>query len=172
VGVVGDLPPDASPIQRGTEGRWKGRAFTVVGRIIYEHGRGSWNEWHLRFDDGESGWLSDAQLEYAVSTLGTLDSPMVSEEEAQVGRHVGHGDDRLTVTSVTRARYRGVEGELPFEYWDKSEVTFVDLRGATGRFATIDHSESPPLHFVGEQVSFADLGLRNLRAFDGWPLPA
>src|SRR5688572_28104279 len=25
VGVVGDLPPDASPIQRGAEGKWAGR---------------------------------------------------------------------------------------------------------------------------------------------------
>ena len=25
---------------------------------------GAWNEWHLRFDDDTSGWLSDAQAEY------------------------------------------------------------------------------------------------------------
>ncbi len=172
VGVVGDLPPDASPIQRGTEGRWKGRAFTVVGRIIYEHDRGTWNEWHLRFADDQSGWLSDAQLEYAVSRLATLGGVAVDEAEAQVGRYIRHDGVKLVFTAVTRAQYRGVEGELPFEYWDKGEVTFADLASADGGFATIDYSETPPLLFVGERVGFAELDLRNVRAFDGWPLPA
>ena len=173
VGVVGDLPPDASPIQRGTEGRWRGRAFTVVGRIIYEHDRGAWNEWHLRFADAdESGWLSDAQLEYAVSRLAAFQGLPLEATRAKVGQTIRHDDELLTVTTTTRARYRGVEGELPFEYWDKRDVLFVDLRSATGAFATVDYSESPPLLFVGEFVRFADLGLRNLRAFEGWPTPA
>ena len=173
VGVVGDLPPDSSPIQRGVEGRWKGRAFTVVGRIIYEHERGTWNEWHLRFANAdEGGWLSDAQLEYAISRLSVFDGLPLEETRARVGQTMGHGGERFTVTTLTRAHYRGVEGELPFEYWDKRDVLFADLRSPTGAFATVDYSESPPLLFVGEFVRFADLDLRNLRAFEGWPTPA
>ena len=61
-----DLPPDVSPIQIGTTGRFADAAFTVTGRIVYEYGAGTWNEWHLLFADGSSGWLSDAQLDYAV----------------------------------------------------------------------------------------------------------
>ena len=172
VGVVGDLPADASPIQRGTEGRWKGRAFTVVGRIIYDHARGAWNEWHLRFADGGSGWLSDAQLEYAVSELVEPTRPLPEPDRARVGHVVRQGDVRYIVTTVTTARYRGVEGELPFQYWDKRDVTFVDLGNEDGGFATIDYSESPALLFVGEHVRFADLGLREVRSFEGWPMPA
>ena len=66
VGVVADLPPDVSPIQVGTKGRFADAAFTVTGRIVYEYGAGTWNEWHLLFSDGSSGWLSDAQLDYAI----------------------------------------------------------------------------------------------------------
>jgi hypothetical protein len=173
VGVVGDLPPDSSPIQRGTEGRWRGRAFTVVGRIVYEHDRGAWNEWHLRFADAdESGWLSDAQLEYAVSRLSAFEGPALDEKRPRVGQTIRLGGGTLAVSALTRARYRGVEGELPFEYWDKRDVLFADLRGPTGAFAPVDYSESPPLLFAGEFVRFADLGLRNLRAFEGWPTPA
>lgn len=172
VGTVGDLPPDASPIQRGTTGRWKGRAFTVVGRIIYEHSRGAWNEWHLHFADGTSGWLSDAQLEYAVSVVAEPSVPPLREEEMKVGHSIRQGGERYTVTTVTSARYRGVEGELPFEYWDKRDVVFADLENEAGGFATIDYSETPPLLFVGEHVTFADLGLREVRAFEGWPTPA
>ena len=70
---------------------------------------------------------------------------------------------RYTVGSITRALYSGVEGELPFEYWDKLRVEFIDLEGANDGFATIDYSETPPLLFVGKYVTFDDLRLTNLR---------
>jgi len=171
VGEVGDLPPDSSPIQRGAEGRWQRAAFTVVGRIIYEHDRGAWNEWHLRFADGRGGWLSDAQLEYAIS-FPIEDGPrLLPADRMRVGHPLRVGDAALAVTSLTRARYRGVEGELPFEYWDKREVLFADLRGHDREFATIDYSEEPPLFFLGEFVDFDALELRELRQFEGWPAP-
>jgi hypothetical protein len=72
------------------------------------------------------------------------------------------------VTSLTRAHYKGVQGELPFAYWDKSDVLFADLRTIDGRFATVDYSEEKPLLFLGEAVEFDSLKLKNLRAFEGW----
>ena len=174
VGSVGDVPPDASPVQRGATGRWRDRGFTVVGRIVYEHARGAWNEWHLRFDDGKGGWLSDAQLEWAVTEL-VEPAPALPRDPLGMGIMRGatlrHDGALYTVTSVTRARYRGVEGELPFEYWDKGEVLFADLRTPDARFATIDFSEDPPLFFAGEFVTFESLQLSGLREFEGWPLP-
>ena len=56
------------------------------------------------------------------------------------------------VTSITRAHYAGVEGELPFEYWGKQDVIFADMRSADAHFATLDYSENPPLLFLGEAV--------------------
>ena len=58
VGVVADLPPDISPIQIGVEGVYRNTAFQVVGRIIYSYELGSWNEWHIVFANGSSGWLT------------------------------------------------------------------------------------------------------------------
>ena len=69
VGKVADLPPDPSPIQLLTSGTYNNKKFDVIGRIIYEYEQGGWNEWHIVFSDGISGWLSDAQLQYAVSFL-------------------------------------------------------------------------------------------------------
>ena len=66
VGEVAELPADPSPIQIGTTGRFEDDAFTVTGRIVYEYDAGTWNEWHLAFQDGTSGWLSDALLDYSV----------------------------------------------------------------------------------------------------------
>ena len=72
------------------------------------------------------------------------------------------------MTSLTRAHYKGVEGELPFEYWDRADVLFADLRTPDGHFGTIDYSGDTPLLFLGEAVEFDALTLKNLREFEGW----
>ena len=168
VGQVASLPEDASPIQLGVEGIFRNRAFQVVGRIVYEYDQGSWNEWHLMFNDGHSGWLSDAQLEYAMSVQAT--PTPVLPPAAGIGRssQFTWNGAVYIVTTITRARYVGVEGELPFEYWDKDELTFADLRTHDGRFGTIDYSEDPPLLFLGQFVEYEELGMKGVREFEGW----
>lgn len=169
VGVVGDLPLDVSPIQLGAEGRWGSDGFVVVGRIIYDYDRGSWNEWHLAMSDGSSAWLSDAQLTYALTRLVQGDTGATAAERARKrGDRLRLGDRQYTVMTVTKARYRGVEGELPFEYWDKSECVFIDAMSPEGGFLTVDRSESPPLVFAGEIVEYDRLGLEAVRLFEGW----
>lgn len=168
VGTVGDLPPDPSPIQIGTEGVWGNRAFTAVGRIIYEYELGSWSEWHLIYQDGASGWLSDAQLEYAISAKAEIPAALPGVDEMKTGAQFQWNGVVYQVAARTTAKYRGVQGELPFEYWDKAECLFVDLRSATRAFATVDYSEDPPLLFTGQFVKFGELKLTNLREFEGW----
>ncbi|MBM3792606.1 MAG: DUF4178 domain-containing protein [Acidobacteria bacterium] len=167
VGQVAELPPSMSPVQIGTEGQYQGQAFWVAGRIIYDWEQGRWNEWHIVFQDGRNAWLSDAQAEYAVTRAAPFPSAGVTPDEFFAGRKVAIGGREFTVASTTRAHYRGVEGELPFEYWDKNDVTFVDLRSTGPDFATIDFSESPPLLFFGEAVDFAALKLTYLKQGGG-----
>lgn len=168
VGEVADLPPDSSPLQIGSEGQYQNKSFVVVGRIIYEYGQGGWNEWHVVYNDGSSGWLSDAQLEYDVSWVTTPPSALPDRDSLQRGQPFVWNNTRYEVTSLTIARYKGVQGELPFEYWNKADCVFADLRTAMGEFATIDYTESPPLLFLGRAVEFDDLHLKNVRLFEGW----
>lgn len=168
VGVVADLPPDISPIQIGTEGVYQNTAFQVIGRIIYSHDIGAWNEWHLMFANGSSGWLSDAQAEYAISFLSQPENPLPASNEVYRGYEYQQQGVRLTATALTEAHYEGVQGELPFQYWDKDKCWFADLRSHDGRFGTIDYTESPPILFLGEFVEFESLKLMNLKEFEGW----
>ncbi len=168
VGVVADLPPDVSPIQIRTEGIYENKAFTVAGRIVYEWEGGGWNEWHLMFQDGVSGWLSDAQAEYFISFPLAYPGYVPAATELRRGQALELGGQAYTLTALTKAGYVGVQGELPFEYWDKKAIQFADLRSADGRFATIDYSEEPPLVFAGKGVEFDSLRLKNLREFEGW----
>jgi Domain of unknown function (DUF4178) len=170
VGMVSDLPPTSSPIQLGTEGRFGKDVFVVVGRIIYQYERGGWNEWHLRTMGGTSAWLSDAQGELAISTPAQKSIALPAAEALRVGQAYSIDGLLFTVASLTRARYAGVEGELPFESWDRSEALFADLdgEGDEPRFATIDYSDDAPVAYVGTYVDLEQLAARNLRRFEGW----
>jgi hypothetical protein len=165
VGRVSEPPPVTSRIQLGTTGAYRGRRFTVVGRIAYAWEAGAWSEWHLGFGDGGSGWLSDAQDEYAVTFAVPMTHGIPDPQRLEPGHEVrlGIAGDPYAVGSVTRARYAGLEGDLPFEYHGHEQTPFVDLRNAHGHLATIDYSETPPLLFAGEFVEFASLGLKELR---------
>jgi hypothetical protein len=167
VGQVADLPPDSSPIQINTEGKYGNKSFVVVGRILYEYDQGGWNEWHVMLNDGTSAWLSDAQSEYALS-LSSKAQNLPAVAQVHVGQQFTWSDQRYTVSVITPAHYRGVEGELPFQYWDKTDVTFVDLRTESGKFASLDYSDPEPALYLGEFVEFDALKLKNLRSFEGW----
>ena len=172
VGTVSDLPPTSSPIQLGTEGRFGKDAFVVVGRIIYAYDRGGWNEWFLRTTSGGSAWLSDAQGDLAISTPAQPHEPLPAADHIRVGQSYAFDGYLYHVASLTRARYAGVEGELPFESWDKHEALFADLDGegnaSTSNFATIDYSDDPPVAYLGTYVELEQLAPRNLRQFEGW----
>lgn len=163
VGTVGDVPPSTSRIQLGTEGSYKGKPFVVVGRIVYEYERGHWSEWHVRLGDGSSAWVSDAQAEYAVTTRVETTVALPKAGECSPGRTLVLAGHPYSVSVITQALYSGVEGELPFEYWDKLKVEFVDLKGIGDGFATLDYSDPDPTLYVGEYVTFESLRLKNLR---------
>jgi hypothetical protein len=167
VGVVSDLPPDSSPIQIGASGVYRDRAFTVAGRIIYDYDEGSWNEWHIVLNQDGSAWLSDAQSQYAV-TLAFAAEPLPALASVRLDDRFVWNKTAFVTTAITQARYRGVEGELPFQYWDKQEATFVDLRSTGGDCATLDYSDVKPVLYLGKMVGFDALGFKNLREFEGW----
>ena len=172
VGVVADLPPDPSPICLWTEGVYRGKGFQVLGRIIYQWEGGGWNEWHLVFSDGTSGWLSDAQLQYAISFRVDPKAPLPPPEQLFAGKKISFFNVEYQITTITQAFYKGVEGELPFPYHpdpkSKEPATFADLRTSGRAFGTIDFSDGQPLLFLGEWVSFPELQLKNLKQFEGW----
>src|SRR5271163_639877 len=165
IGQVADLPPDISPIQLNTEGIYGKKSFVVIGRILYEYEQGGWNEWHFVMNDGTSGWLSDAQEEYAVS-FPALNQKLPAQSQLQAGGQFSWNGQTYTLSVITEAHFRGVQGELPSKYWDKGDVAFADFRTPTKKFATLDYSDEQPALYLGELVEFEDLKLKNLRTFE------
>ena len=167
VGTQANFPETGSPIQLGTEGRWNGNRFVVVGRIAYGWERGRWNEWYCRLTNGQSAWLSDAQLEYAMSAATETGEPLPSEY-AEVGERYRWNNTAYDVSTITRAQYLGTEGDLPFSSFTRDECVFVDLQNDAGQMATVDYSDTPPTLYVGEYCDFDSLELTGLREFEGW----
>jgi hypothetical protein len=168
IGTMAALREDATPLQLGAEGAWRGVHFAVVGRLQVRWEGGGWNEWFCAFDDGRSGWLADAGGEYAVSFETTVPEPLPEWASLRPGVPVTLGGIAYEVTEIREAEVVGGEGELPFRVASGWKTTSVDLRTATARFATLDYGEDAPRLYTGEVVELAALALRGLRELEGW----
>lgn len=161
LGRMAELMDDPTLIRIGSEGKYQGVHFGVIGRIQLQYEAGLWNEWHILFDDGRSAWLSEAGGEYVLSRQVLPEAELPSFKSLRPETHVAIDGRRFTVTNLTTARCIAGQGELPFKVASGYDVNTADLRDGQ-RFATIDYSESPPLLFLGEPVKFDALALSNL----------
>ena len=166
LGRMADLVEDASPIQIGTEGQYKGVHFAVIGRIQLRYEAGIWNEWHVLFDDMRGGWLSDANGEYLMTFLTAPGSALPEFSTLMPNDELKLAGKDFVVTDREEAMCISGQGELPFSFGAGYPAQLVDLRTTDegeAAFASIDYSETPPLFFVGESLPFAAFKFTNLR---------
>jgi Domain of unknown function (DUF4178) len=163
-GQSAELFDDHSPLQIGSAGRWQGAAFAVVGRLQLRYAEGSWNEWHVLFDSGKSGWLSEDNGRYVMAFDQPAPPLLPRLDELQPGAGVGIDARLWQVASVTLARVGAAEGELPFVPKLAAEYPLVDLRNADGEVGTLDFGDLTDVHWsIGRTVELADLALTGLR---------
>ena len=173
IGKMAALVEDRSPLQLGAEGSYQGVHFALIGRIQIKYSQGTWNEWHLLFDDMRTGWLSEAGGEYVLTFMQQVMEPLPEFANLKIGQRLVLASQSWTVSNIENAECVAGQGELPFTVGAGYPVAAVDLRnGANSRtnFATLDYSETPPLLFIGEAVAFPSLKMNNLR--DGMALPS
>jgi ribosomal protein S27E len=169
LGKMAALIEDRSPLQRGAEGKLNGVHFAVIGRIQLRHDQGLWNEWHLLFDDGKSGWLSEAGGEYVFSRPQWVPETLPAFADLKVGQQQSIDGKAYRVTNIENAECVAGEGELPFKVGAGYPAPVVDLRDDKGNFATLDYSDAvddpaaKPLLFIGKSMPFKAFGWANLR---------
>lgn len=162
IGKMAALLDDYSPLQIAASGVWRGRQFTVVGRIQLQYDSGRWNEWHILFDDGESGWLSDAVGQYVLTqSQGPLQNPP-RFEDLRAGKTWPYNKRDYTFCDIREARCIAGEGELPFAAGPGYDIKVADARSG-GSFLTLDYSESVKLLYLGEAVTLKQLNMQRLR---------
>ena len=168
IGKMASLVEDRSPLQLGAEGSYKGVHFALIGRIQVKYGQGTWNEWHLLFDDMRTGWLSEAGGEYVLTFARYVEDRLPEVSELKFGQRFVLASQTWTVSNIENAECIAGQGELPFKVGAGYPVVAVDLRNSAN-FATLDYSETPPLFFIGEAVDFKSLKMSNLR--EGMAIP-
>ena len=179
VGKAASLPFDVSPVQIGTRGTFGNRNFEVIGRVRWGWTDGSWNEWLLLFDDGSNAWLGEAMGQFMLTQerpLGDIAAPAVNAlaegENVPVGSTAEVDGETLIVSDAREATCIAAEGELPFPAPTGLTIYSVDFRTTSGRVASLQREEGMPSFYDGRYVTLAELAPRNLRAIEGWPMPA
>ncbi len=167
LGKVAQLAETSSALAVGLRGAAHG-GFEIVGRLQYDHGAGTWNEWYLATDAGRFLWLAEAQGRFF------LQAPVgpVPQAPAFDKIHPGHsihlplpdasGDTTLRATEVHSAKLVSAEGQIPFEFQLGQPMRYVDLSGAKGSVGTLDYGaagESEILGYYGRQVRLDELKL-------------
>lgn len=168
IGKMSDLLEDYSPLQITSTGIFQGRNFSLVGRIQLRYEAGIWNEWHAMFDDGSSGWLSDASGQYVFTLPDSVPAQDVPPfDNVRPGLPLRFRGATFFAADVRSARCIAGEGELPFQVGHGWEAKAADFR-VGHRFLTLDYSDGPaPQAYVGQAVTLEQMRCQLLRSSDG-----
>jgi len=163
LGRMSEVLEDYSPLQIGSAGTHGGRGFTLIGRIQLQYSAGFWNEWYLLFDDGGSGWLSDASGQYALTLERPASGALPLFDKLVPGNTLRVASLLYTISDVRTARCTAGQGELPFKVGPGWEARVADFR-AKDRFMTLDYSDPASTRvYVGEAVDLSSLSAQLLR---------
>lgn len=168
IGKMAVLPEDSSPLQVGTEGKFEGRKFTLLGRLRQQWSDGNWNEWFALFDDGRNGWLAEAQGFYMISFDCSAHDSIPPSDTLKAGQKVPISGKTFEVEDIKSVTCVGSEGELPFSAPKGRQCMSVDLAGDQKSFACLDYSSEGIHVYVGKYLEFDDFNFKKLRQIDGW----
>jgi Domain of unknown function (DUF4178) len=169
LGKVAELVETGSPLDIGVRGKWKDVPFELTGRAQLGHEMGGqWDEWYATFANGWLGWLAEAQGRFYITFQYPLPEgvQLPRFEQLELGQQVPGlpWPTPLMVAETGRATALGAKGEIPYLLTPGETYYYADLSGADNAFGTLDYNQTPPLVFLGQQVTLADLGITTTRA--------
>ena len=168
LGKVAELVETGSPLDVGLRGKWKDVPFELTGRAQLGHEMGGqWDEWYATFSNGWLGWLAEAQGRFYITFQYPIPegAQVPSFDQLQLGQQVPGlpWPTPLMVAETGRATTLGAKGEIPYLLTPGETYYYADLSGVNNSFGTLDYNESPPLVFLGQQVTLAELGITTTR---------
>jgi hypothetical protein len=161
LGKAADLANTPSKLAVGDRGALRGKSFEVVGRVQLDYGRGPWDEFYVQYNDGQWGWIAEAQGNLYVTQKIQENIPFPPPQTLQVDMPVALGRyGHFRVVERRNARVLTAEGELPFR--PSPQRFYADCHGPNGAFATLDYNDGsqPPELFVGMIIPLAEVTLQ------------
>ena len=126
IGKMAELFDDHSPLQLQASGIWSRAgdkagidggvnksAFTLVGRLQYKYGEGTWTEWHAVLVDGSSAYLSEDNGAYVFSTPLEAPGSLPAAATFKVGSSAALNGKQYSVASNQQVMLLSAQGELP-----------------------------------------------------------
>ncbi|MCO5399496.1 DUF4178 domain-containing protein [Ralstonia soli] len=163
IGKMSAVLEDYARVQIGTTGRYKAKAFTVVGRIQLRYDAGFWNEWYVLFDDGTDGWLAEASGQVTMTLAHGTPANAVAFETLRPGQLYNADGKPFTLSDVREADCTGGQGELPFRVGAGWHARVADGR-CEDAFMTLDYSDgTAPTLYLGEATTLDALKCQLLR---------
>jgi hypothetical protein len=168
LGKVAELVETGSPLDIGLRGVWQNVPFELTGRAQLGHEMGGqWDEWYATFSNGWLGWLAEAQGRFYL----TFQHPIPENvsipqfDQLQLGQPIAGlpWPSPMMVAETGRATALGAKGEIPYLLTPGETYFYADLSGQNNSFGTLDYNESPPLIFLGTQVTLAEIGITTTR---------
>ncbi|MBP7567537.1 MAG: DUF4178 domain-containing protein [Burkholderiaceae bacterium] len=163
IGKMADVFTDYSRLQLMVSGRWKDRAFTVVGRLQYRYGDTTWSEWQVLFNEGGTGTLSEDNGSFVFTLPSQSTRELSAAEHLRVGARTAVSGKPYTVTFNQPVALVSAQGELDHLPRLGESFAMVELRSEDGEVASIDYGTTPPSLSAGREVRMADLDLKGLR---------
>ena len=175
IGKMAELFDDHSPLQLQASGVWTAsgakKPFTLVGRLQYKYGEGTWTEWHAVLVDGSSAYLSEDNGAYVFSTPLDVPGTLPAASAFNVGSSVTLNGKLYSVASNQTVALLSAQGELPRLPQLGQPFAMVELRSqgtnsvglVDGQVLSIDYSTQPPALSIGATVLLEDLQLTGLR---------
>ncbi len=169
IGKMAELFDDHSPLQLQTSGICNGQPFTLVGRLQYKYGEGSWTEWHAVLADGSSAFLSEDNGAYVFTTTQPLQRDMPAAERFRVGATTAINGTSFSVASNQQVALISAQGELPRMPELGAPHAIVELRSQSAdargasQVLSVDYSTQLPTVSMGSAVLLKDLKLTGLR---------
>lgn len=187
IGKMAELFDDHSPLQLTTNGKYQGRAFTLVGRLQYKYPEGTWTEWHaLMDDDGTSAFLSDDNGAYVWVLAQSTQQALPEAQRFRIGATTAINGKSYTVTSNQTVALIAAQGELPRMPALGVQHAMVELRSQGGattdsqigsaigegiasatreaqEVLSLDYGSTPPTVTRGVPVLLEELALTGLR---------
>ena len=169
IGKMAELFDDHSPLQLQCSGVWNGKPFTLIGRLQYQYGEGTWTEWHALLDDGSSAWLAEDNGAYIFSLPQPSQRALPAASVFRIGASTTINGKPFTVASNQSVALRSAQGELPRLPPLGTPFAMVELRSqsadarASTEVLSIDYGSAPPTLSAGRTVRLEDLQLSGLR---------
>ena len=162
-----ELIDDWSTIKIGTKGKFKEKAFEIIGRIHLQLRRDYKDFWCVWIEQERTyGWLTESFGNYAFCKDTLFD--IVDPVDFSLGEKVKLVNSTTVVIDVIdRCDLIAYEGES--RGWRDFEDGFEVAQGTTANFFSffICSKNTKELKFIiGEWVSFADLKLTHIREWD------